>query len=137
MQKRAACAQKVPMSTAPAKRPPLPAILLANDLLIGDVVFRTRDAWTRDPAEALIAEDAATADLLEAAGKAAFDARQVVDVYLVDISRDSNGVPVPKHFRERFKVLGPSHRPDLGKQAEFPRSGTVPFNASNATAKSA
>jgi hypothetical protein len=109
------------MSSTPAKRPPLPAILLANDLLDGDVIFRTANGWTRDPAAALVAEDAATADRLEAEGQAAFEARQVVDVYLVDIARDAGGVPVPRHFRERFKVSGPSHRPDLGKQAEFPR----------------
>jgi hypothetical protein len=109
------------MSSAPAKRPPLPAILLANDLLEGDVVFRTAEGWTRDPAGALIARDDATAAALEAAGKAEFDARKVVDVYLVDIALDAHGVPVPRHFRERFKTLGPSNRPDLGKQAEFRR----------------
>jgi Protein of unknown function (DUF2849) len=107
------------MSTTPIKRPPLPAILLGNDLLDGDVVFRTASGWTRDPKLALIAEDCATADWLEAEGRAAFEARQVVDVYLVDIALDAEGVPVPKHFRERFKTRGPSHRPDLGKQAEF------------------
>jgi Protein of unknown function (DUF2849) len=110
------------MSSPPAKRPPLPAILLANDLLDGDVVFRCAHGWTRDPAEALIAEDDATASRLEAEGQAAFEARQVVDVYLVDIALNAAGVPVPKHFRERFKTLGPSHRPDLGKQAEFGRA---------------
>jgi hypothetical protein len=109
------------MSTAP-KRPSLPAILLANTLLDGDVVFRTASGWTRDPAEALVAEDDATADRLEAEGKAAFDAHEVVDVYLVDIARNEADIPVPKHFRERFKTLGPSHRPDLGKQAEFRRA---------------
>ena len=34
-------------------------------------------------------------------------------------ARDEDGAPIPNHFRERFKVRGPSHRPDLGKQAEF------------------
>ena len=54
-----------------AKRPPLPAILLANDLL---------------------------------------------DVDEIGVELQS-GTPVPRHFRERFKTLGPSNRPDLGKQA--------------------
>ena len=45
---------------AAAKRPALPVILLANDLLDGDVVFAFVDgagplAWTRDPALALVA----------------------------------------------------------------------------------
>ena len=97
------------MSTV--KRPPLPAILLANDLLDGDVVFRTADGWTRDPDRALIAYDDAAAAHLEDEGRASFDRREVVDVGLVDVSIDEKGRATPKHFRERFKTLGPSHRP--------------------------
>jgi Protein of unknown function (DUF2849) len=97
----------------------LPAILLANHLLDGDVVFFTGTGWSRDPREALVAEDAATAEKLEAEGIAAFRRQEVVDAYLVDVTRDASGLPVPNHFRERFKVRGPSNRPDLGKQADF------------------
>lgn len=110
------------MSTpkAPAKvLVPLPAILLANDLLDGDVVFRTATGWSRDPAEALVAEDADAAVALEGEAGAAMARNEVVDAYLVDIAVDPHGVPVPRHFRERFKILGPSIRPDLGKQAEL------------------
>ena len=104
------------------KFPALPVILLANHLLDGDVVFRTSEGWTLDPAWALIANDAATAEALDAAGTAALAANEVVDAYLVDVAIDTNGHAVPRHFRERFKVLGPSIRLDLGKQAEFPTS---------------
>lgn len=97
----------------------LPAILLANDLLDGHVVFRTANGWSRDPREALVAEDEATASRLDEEARLAFANKEVVDAYLVDITRDASGLPVPNHFRERFKVRGPSHRPDLGKQAEF------------------
>lgn len=103
------------------KKTALPAILLANDLLDGDVVFWTDAGWSRDPRAALVAEDQAAADQLEAEGSAAFARQEVVDAYLVDITRDAAGVPVPNHFRERFKVRGPSNRPDLGKQAEYLR----------------
>lgn len=108
------------MSTAP-KRPPLPAILLANDLLEGDVVFAAADAdgrvaWTRDPALALVAADEPAALALETFAAAELAGNRVVDAYLVDVALES-GVPVPRHFRERFKTLGPSNRPDLGKQA--------------------
>ena len=96
----------------------LPAILIANDILDGDVVFRTADGWTRDPHKAWVAEDNDTADRLEALGKADFLARKVVDAYLVDVTR-IDGLPVPNHFRERYRILGPTNRPDLGKQAEF------------------
>lgn len=105
---------------AAAKRPPLPAILLANDLLDGDVVFAARDGdtliWSRDPNEALVVSEDAAAERLEAFAASELAANQVVDAYLVDVDLDS-GRPVPRHFRERFKTLGPSHRPDLGKQA--------------------
>lgn len=104
------------------KRTPLPAILIANDLLDGDVVFRTADGWTRDPRRALIAEDETAAERLEAEARAAFARKEVVDAYLVDVTVGPEGVPVPNHFRERFKTRGPSIRPDLGKQAEFGRT---------------
>ncbi len=45
------------MSSQPPKIA-LPAILLANDLLDGDVVFWTGESWTLDPAGALVAHDA-------------------------------------------------------------------------------
>ena len=120
---------------AQAKRVPLPAILLANDLLDGDVAFAFVDgagplAWTRDPALALVAADDAAeraffeevdaddaaADRLEAFAATELRGNKVVDAYLVDVAIES-GSPVPRHFRERFKTLGPSNRPDLGKQA--------------------
>lgn len=106
---------------AQPKRVPLPAILLANDLLDGDVVFAAADgadalAWTRDPAQSLVAGDDGAADRLEAFATAELRGNKVVDAYLVDVTIEC-GSPVPRHFRERFKTLGPSNRPDLGKQA--------------------
>lgn len=103
-----------------AKRPALPVILLANDLRDGDVVFAAAAgealAWTRDPARALVATDDTSAERLEAFATAEFGAQRVVDAYLVDVALET-GRPVPRHYRERMKTLGPSHRPDLGKQA--------------------
>jgi hypothetical protein len=109
------------------RRPPLPVILLANDLLDGDVVFFAHGGWTRDPSLAEIAADDAAAAKLEQAAAAALAANTVVDAYLVDVTLDSAGRATPNHFRERFKTLGPSIRPDLGKQAEFARTaGELP-----------
>ncbi len=107
---------------AAPKRVPLPAILIANTFLEGEVVFRATGRWTPDPAEALVAHDEAAADALEREAAEGFARNEVVDAYLVDVTIDPAGVPVPRHFRERFKTLGPSVRPDLGKQAEFRRS---------------
>ncbi len=106
------------MSSAPAKTA-LPAILLANDLIDGDVIFWSGAAWSRDPAEALVAHVPAEAAMLEAAARAAFAANLVVDACLVDVTLREDGLPVPNHFRERFKIKGPSTRPDLGKQAIY------------------
>lgn len=108
---------------AAAKRPALPVILLANDLLDGDVVFAAGDAnglhWSRDPGAALVGDDDATADRLDAFAAAELGNQQVVDAYLVDVAIE-DGVPVPRHYRERMKTTGPSIRRDLGKQAELP-----------------
>ncbi|MFO1116604.1 MAG: DUF2849 domain-containing protein [Beijerinckiaceae bacterium] len=106
------------MSAVPAKRTPLPAILIANDLLDGDVVFRTASGWTRDPREASVATDQDAADRLEVEAVQGMKRQEVVDAYLIDVDV-KNGVPVPRHFRERFKTLGPSVHPELGKQALF------------------
>ena len=110
---------------ANAKLPKLPAILLANHLLDGDVVFRTASGWSLDPAEALVAHDETLALTLDAEAAAAMARNEVVDAYLVDVEIGAGGVPVPRHFRERFKTLGPSNRPDLGKQADFPRANAT------------
>jgi sulfite reductase (NADPH) hemoprotein beta-component len=102
-----------------AAKQTLPAILLANDLLDGEVVFWTGAAWSRDPAEALVARSAEEAEALERAAAAASAANLVVDAYLVDVTVGEGGLAVPNHFRERFKIRGPSIRPDLGKQAAY------------------
>jgi hypothetical protein len=94
----------------------VPKIVSANDLLTGDVVWLGRDGlWTRDLARAAVAEDAETADrlLAEAAGRA----HEVVGPFLADVALDGPE-PRPLHFREVFRTRGPSHRPDLGRQAE-------------------
>ena len=67
------------------------------------------------------------ADALEAEGLAEMSRNKVVDAYLVDVVLGENG-PQPRHFRERLRTLGPSIRPDLGKQAAkaWPRRQGVP-----------
>jgi hypothetical protein len=108
------------MSSPTAKQKTLlPAILLANDLLSGEVLFFDGQAWTADPAEALVARDPAAAEALLAEATRAVAANEVVDAYLVDVTVREDGLPVPNHFRERFKIKGPTIRPDLGKQARY------------------
>jgi hypothetical protein len=99
------------------KRPPLPAILLANDLLDGEVVFWTGRAWSPLPREALVAHDEEAALALEQAAENGLGAQKVVDAYLVDVTVDTAGVATPRHYREKIKTEGPTTRRDLGKQA--------------------
>ena len=97
----------------------LPAILMANNLLEGDVVFLSDKGFSVDPAQARIAYDQATADAMEAEGKAAAAANVLVDPYLVPVDIETDGYPVARHFRDAMRQKGPSIHPDIGKQAEF------------------
>jgi hypothetical protein len=94
----------------------VPSIVSANDLMIGDVVYMTAAGdWTRLLEEAGVAADEATAaDLLT---RAQGQPSVVVDPYLAEVALDGPA-PRPLHFREAFRARGPSHRPDLGRQAE-------------------
>ncbi|MFD2236465.1 DUF2849 domain-containing protein [Aureimonas populi] len=103
---------------ARGKGPKLPVILSANDLLGGLVVFLGEGGWTENPAEALVAEDEATAERFLERGQAEFRANRVVDPYLVEVSLEG-GRPVARHFREAIRLKGPTIHPDMGKQAEF------------------
>ena len=97
----------------------LPAILMANNLLEGDVVFLTDRGWTLDPSKARVAHDEATSETMEAEGKASAAANLVVDPYLVPVDIEGDGFPVARHFRDAMRQKGPSIHPDMGKQAEF------------------
>lgn len=93
----------------------LPQVATGNDLLEGDVVYFTpAGGWSRDHAEAAVAEtpEAAEALLKRAAGFP----QAVVGVYLAD-ARIEAGRPAPVHFREVFRTKGPSNY-FHGKQAE-------------------
>jgi Protein of unknown function (DUF2849) len=104
---------------AAAKRFNLPAILVANDLIEGEVVFATLEGWTRDPRQALVVQDPRAAEALERFGATEFLHAKVVDPYLVAVEIGAEGAPRPRHYREALRALGPSVRPDLGKQADF------------------
>ncbi len=92
-------------------------ILTANDLLAGDAVFLAEGGWSRDHRLARVARTPDEAKALEITGAAEKAARRIVDPYLVEVSIDANGLPVPVRYRERLRTLGPSVRLDLGKQA--------------------
>ena len=101
-----------------------PQILLASDLRDGEVLFLGAEAWVRDARAAAVARDAAEAAALETRGKADVAANKVVDVYLAEVELDPLLGPRPLHFRERARLVGPSVRRDLGKQARAGNSGS-------------
>lgn len=104
-------------------RLPNPQILFASDLAQGDVIFLGPTGWERDHLRAKIAYESEEAAALEASGKAEIAGNRVVDAYLVDVEVNEDGAPTPIHFREKARVVGPSVRRDLGKQAWLRRSG--------------
>lgn len=94
-----------------------PQIVTANDLFEGDVVYFTAGGfWSRELSDAAIAHAADEAEALLARG----DAQQstIVGAYLAEVSIGADGLPRPEHYREKQRTLGPSNRPDLGRQAE-------------------
>lgn len=99
------------------KRPALPLVLTASDLLEGDVLFFTGAGWDRPFASALVAGDEESAAALESALAAAEADILLVAPYLLTVEVGAGGAIVPEHYRERIRALGPTVRADLGRQA--------------------
>ncbi|WP_114954782.1 DUF2849 domain-containing protein [Sphingosinicella terrae] len=99
------------------KRPALPLVLSASDLLDGDVVFHTGAGWDRSLSAALVATDEAGAQRLEAALAEVESGGPVAEPFLFTVTLDPSGAAVPNHYRERIRVCGPTVRHDFGPQA--------------------
>ncbi|MFS4436696.1 DUF2849 domain-containing protein [Paracoccaceae bacterium GXU_MW_L88] len=85
-----------------------PKVLTANDLLSGHVIYRGADnAWVDAHKNAVLYTDQeeAEAALKVAEGEAA----RIVGPYLADAVEGPDG-PEPVHFRERFRVTGPTYK---------------------------
>lgn len=96
----------------------LPAlkILTANRLRTGDVLYWKSGQWTERLADADIFADDTAAEAALAGAQTSVAANQVVTPYLFDVRQTKTG-PVPVKEREIIRSLGPSVRPDTGKQA--------------------
>lgn len=96
-------------------KPYTPKVVTANHLLVGDVIYQTRDGWSRQLVDAEVLTDEAHADLrlIEAAQQTG----EVVGAYLADVDT-SGDAPAPAHFREDFRAKGPSNYAH-GKQTEL------------------
>lgn len=99
--------------------------ITANRLTDGEVVWlAAHDQWIETVGAAALFE---TKVDVEAALKRAadwVDRRVIVDPYAIAISTES-GRPEPVRFREKIRALGPTVRPDLGKQARSARSAAA------------
>ena len=92
-------------------------VIMANDLLTGDVIFLSRDSqnWTEFLHEAWVGQsDQLVEQMLGIVG----DSHLVIDALAIDVEEDQ-GKLVLKTYREHLRSQGPSVRPDLGKQAVF------------------
>jgi hypothetical protein len=89
--------------------------LTANRLADGEVVFWKAGAWVERFAEAELFADQAAADAAEA--RAREQVRLLVDPYLIDVADADGAGPAPLSYRERLRALGPTNKPDHGKQA--------------------
>ena len=93
-----------------------PQVVTANDLFEGDVIYLTVGAaWSRDLKDAAVARTAAEAEALLARAQA--DQHLIVGAYLVEMELADDDIPQPAHFREAFRMRGPSNY-FHGKQAE-------------------
>jgi sulfite reductase (NADPH) hemoprotein beta-component len=88
--------------------------LTANRLSDGEVVFWAQGAWVERFGEAEAIEDDSRAETVEALARA--QVTQIVDPYLIDIQPVADGF-APISYRERVRALGPTNKPDHGKQA--------------------
>jgi hypothetical protein len=95
----------------------LPAILSANALLGGHVVYRTADGWSPRLAEAAVAPDEEALTRLQAVRDEALRGEEVIAPELIPVAIDGAGRVVPGHVRERIRALGPTVRRDLGPQS--------------------
>ena len=92
-------------------------VISANRLTDGLVVYLTPEGgWSERLADGHVASDDATAQQVLALAKQAESDRIVVDPYLIDVA-EFDGELRPKKYREYIRAMGPSIRPDLGKQA--------------------
>lgn len=95
---------------------PILKILTANRLRTGDVLYWKAGVWIEQLADADIFADNAAAEAALAGAQASVAANQVVTPYLFDARQTRAGL-VPVKEREIIRSLGPSVRPDTGKQA--------------------
>ena len=96
------------------KRPPLPVILTANDLLTGATIYWTGAGWSPAIDAALVTADEEDAQALEAKRALSEASGETVEPYLATARHDGGHVK-PAHYREKIRIVGPTFRDDFGR----------------------
>lgn len=96
--------------------------LTGNRLDDGEAVFWKAGQWVERFADADLFDDDEAALAAEAHGKTQLTI--VVDPYLIDVA-ETDGHLTPIAYRERLRALGPTNKPEHGKQAEGGESVTA------------
>ena len=91
-----------------AKRPALPFVLTANDLLSGYTVYHDGQAWVGRLDRALVASDPEGAEKLNDVGLAELARGAIVDPYLAGVSIAVDGALTPRHYRDAYRLSGPT-----------------------------
>ena len=94
----------------------LPSVWLVsgNDLLLGDVVYRTpNNGWSRSLQHARRFPDKASAQTM--LGQIERISSDVIGVYVLVAHHHAYGRLTLPHLRDRFRDQGPTHRPDLAR----------------------
>ena len=98
-----------------------PQIACSNLLLSGKAVwFTAQGRWSTDIADAVLATDVEQAERLLQSADAQRDV--IAGAWLAEAGQDSDGRTYPTHFREKFRVSGPTfdHQTDA-KEGSFAR----------------
>ncbi|MEM8753330.1 MAG: DUF2849 domain-containing protein [Pseudomonadota bacterium] len=82
----------------------VPAVLTASDLLDGDAVWWTGEAWSQDIAAARVALDEDARASLEAEAALPRHEAAVVGPYLVDVEAAGGAAPRPLSRREAIRA---------------------------------
>lgn len=92
-------------------------IITANRLTDGEAVFLSPDLnWSARVHKAWVARTEEGRAVLLKEGDKAVAENLIVGPYLIPV-KEEDGEVEPLHHREKMRTLGPSVRPDLGKQA--------------------
>jgi hypothetical protein len=92
-------------------------MLTANNLRCGDVLYWKGGDWVEQLDQGDIFADPKDAEAALAAAQAFVTGNTVVAPYLFEVTHQPDGRIWPVKEREIIRSLGPSVRPDTGKQA--------------------